>query len=149
MSVTTVNDIQDHCGLAEGPATKVFNYVDSATRKIKELISSDVYEQVAGDQGDANYDPMQRAESYLCLYFALPFLNLRPTEIGGLVKTVGYGEMQTEQLMGLGELKAYQIKLYQMAIGLLERLITQIPEDPDKAKKADIQSYDAGIIQIA
>lgn len=149
MPITTALKIAEHCLLDTDPAGKVFTYADQAEAKLRFLLTSETYDEVKAEgAGQENFDNLQRAESYLSLYFALPFLNLRPTELGGLSKIIGYGEHQTEQLMGLGELKGYRGRFYEMAIGLLEDIREQVPEDPEDFKEAGIDSYDAGPFTI-
>ena len=60
-----------------------------------------------------------RAEALLCLHQALPFLNMRPTEKGGLIDEIS-GIETGARLVSPGRLEGYRRKIYNQAEALIE-----------------------------
>lgn len=79
-------------------------------------------EIVALGAGEKHYVALQRAEALMATYYALPFLNMRLTENGGLSRAVGIAEGQND-LMSNQEMEAYRRTVYGRAYELLRKLL--------------------------
>lgn len=141
MPITDADAVQEHTQLRSKAADKLFGFAEHAEKRLRELVSDDTYDEIKGDPEHDDYDALQRAESLLCFFYGVQFVNLRPTELGGFSKIIGYGDQQTEQLMSHRELLSYRSKIYGMALELIEDLL---PDLDDEA-----ESYDAGPFSVA
>lgn len=140
MPVTDVPAIKTHTLLDTDPAEKVANYADEAEATLRVLVTDAVYDDIAGGS-DAKYEKLQRAESYLCLWAAIPFLNLRPTDTGGLSKIIGYGDQTHEKLMSKAELDSYRGRFYAEAVNVIDDIRPGLDGSEDV--------YNAGPLTIA
>lgn len=142
MAITTSADIAQFTQIKQKAAEKLFSFASQAEHRLRELLTDKIYESTAAkDPGDSGYQALLHSESLLCLYFGFSFLNLRPTDLGGFSKLIGYGQESSEALMSHRELEAYRQQIYSMAVELIESLR---PDIDDKTK-----SYDAGVVAIA
>lgn len=112
-------------------ANKLDTNIDRASIDVIALIGQSTYTTLSAlPDADADRERADRAESALALYYAMPFLNLRWTEIGGLVRAVGFDQGRTE-LMSKRELDAYRGELYKEAMTLLSEWITEETDADD------------------
>ena len=92
MAITTAQKIQEVCSLEQRVANKVEEYITDAEFKIRELITDAKYEEIRDDSSHEYYERVQRAESVLAYYYALPFIALRHDGGGGFVTATGFNE---------------------------------------------------------
>ena len=101
------------------------------TRKAKEEITSDGYDDIVSKgAGNEDYEALQEAESLLFVYFALPRMNLRVTEKGGLQRRTGVVDNEND-LMSYSEMNEYRSDAFGDAMDILEDIA------PDRATSTD------------
>lgn len=145
--------IQTLTGWSATIGDKVANHLTEAEYKAKEVLStnrtrgeasgtegsdnyktildaeSERYDEIAAlGAGNKHYVALQRAEAKLAIYYALPFLNLRPTEKGGLTKALGNVEGGID-VMGTRELTDVRRELFAQSLETLKRLIRKSEAD--------------------
>ena len=125
MALTDGNTIKLHTQLKQSACDKAAAFVDVAEHKLIELITQAIFDALSG----TDKDRATRAESYLCIYFAMQFSNLRPTDLGGFSKIIGFGDQQTEQLMSKRELESYRQSIYNAAVQQIAELMPQLTQD--------------------
>lgn len=141
--ITNADHIAEATQIKQKAAEKLAGFAGQAEGRLRVLLSGATYEEVAGKApGNSDYQALLRAESLLSLYFGFVFLNLRPTDLGGFSKMIGYGGETSEALMSARELNSYRQGIYGMAVELIEHLRPDIDEET-------ITSYDAGGVVIA
>jgi hypothetical protein len=118
----TAQTIMLATGLDEAAATKSLHALRRAEADVRSLIGNEEYDRVAAieEEGDEEVDDLTEALSLLCLVYALPTLNVRVTEKGGLVSAVGFEQSRTE-LMSQGALQKLQHSMRGQAHSLLRR----------------------------
>lgn len=149
MAIATTATIRTVSGFDEAAATKVADHLPEAVLEAKRLLTtsrssaaatgSEVtggvtytsildritvrYDEiVALGSSDQHYIALQRAEALLAVYFALPYLNMRVTEKGGLARAIGLAE-GVNDLMSNQELEAYRRSIYVLAHEALRMLV--------------------------
>ena len=96
-------------------------------RSYAKTIYNDIRE---GEQSEREYQMLQRAESLLCLYKALPIMALRPTKGGGLVDSVSVTKTTT-RLLPFGKLASYRREIYGQARDLVKDALFEFGLDPN------------------
>ena len=86
-------------------AGRALKQAQAAERETRREVGSDRYDEIV-DAGGAELAQLAAAESAICAAIALPRLNLRPSERGGLIRSAGADQTRTE-FMSLREAKAY------------------------------------------
>lgn len=147
MPITDAAAIKEHTQLTDAASQKVDKFAPLAEERLRQLITDPTYDEIKDDDQHDDHDTLKRAESFMSLYFGFQFLNLRPTEMGGFIKVIGYAE-DNKMMMSARELKSYQAETYQMAIQMLDGIRDVIPEDPDEFDDVDPEIYDAGAFKI-
>lgn len=147
MPLTDASAIQDHTQIKQEAAGKVEKFTPMAEARLRQLITDDKYEAIEGDDTHDGYDTLKRAESLMSLYFGFQYLNLRPTEIGGFTRVIGYGD-SNQMLMSGKELQAYRGRTYDMAVELIDDIRDVLPQDANKFEDVDPGSFDAGPFTI-
>jgi len=128
-----------HTGFPEDLGSKIVIHGDKAEKRLRALISDDTYDDLSSRPAeDPDRERAAQAESLLAVYFALPFLNLRITKTGGIVKTTGLEATQTE-LMSKGEMEKYRYNFLAQALLLIDDLITEEIGEED-----DLKAFDGG-----
>lgn len=126
MPIATIVDIIEHTGLEPDVAQKAERKLPLASQRVRKLVGDLYYEALeAAAEGGEQYERRQRvvqAECLLAYADALPELNLRLTEKGGLVRSTGYGESR-QSLMSKRELDDYRLDLTAQAKALISDLI--------------------------
>ncbi len=124
MALTDQIKVLEHNGLSADLALKVFQYQDEAENLLRQWIGDSKYEEVEANTSHAYYTKVQKAESLLCYAYALPVLNMRVTEKGGVVKMIGLDQMgNANMLMGKRELDSYVRNLIARSRKLVRKLI--------------------------
>lgn len=145
MSLTDKEKIAEHTQLDTKPAERIAAFIPQASRKLKELIGDTKYEEFESNseapQQGSPADRAARAESFLSVFYSFHFLNLRPSNLGGFTKTLGWEE-RSEELMSLSEVNKYRDEIYGAAVELVQDLISELTEDDD-------QVFDAGRFQLS
>ena len=101
-------------------AQRVLAQAPSAERETRREIGTDRYDAIVAAGGD-DLTALAAAESAICAAIALPRLNLRPSERGGLVRSAGADQTRTE-FMSLREVKAYAAEIRMDAERALDEL---------------------------
>lgn len=131
MPLTDKNKIADDTQLDAQASERIAAFIPQAVGKLKEWIGSEKYDELKGqtdpDPG-SQADRARRCESYLSVFYAFHFLNLRPSNMGGFTKTIGWDERQ-EQLMSLSELNAYRDQIYVQAFELISDMVGSVDDD--------------------
>lgn len=128
-SLTNSILIKSHCGIANDNAVaRIAGFIPRGRKLLIDLIGEDLYQDLLGrDEDDPDRQNASRAESYAAVFSSMIFLNLRPTDLGGFSKIIGYGDRQ-EELMGVAELEKYRSLIYNQVVDLIAELVEQ-PED--------------------
>lgn len=121
--------IQEYGFVREKIGDKAAKFVKRASQQMKDWMTADVYGEI--DDQHASYDEARQAESLLALSFALPQLNMRFSDLGGLSKIIGIDSQNSEELMSFFQIKRYQEELRKQAFQLIEGLIPDLDDDPD------------------
>lgn len=128
MQLTDQHLIHQHTGIQKGACERIARYYDEGALLLIDLISNQKYSDLlSADEDDPDRLIASRAASYLCVYAAMPFLNLRPTDLGGFSKVIGYGE-RTEELMSMHEISKYQQVVWSRVTRLVKGLINEQPK---------------------
>lgn len=136
MALATLQNIIDFNGLSYEVAEKVQPYLYEASEKIREWIGDQKYEDMVSagtaaafltaesnrQYADTEFSNTQRAEAILAFAYALPRLNMRLSEKGGLLKATGFAE-SINQIMGKRELDAYAHEIIARARLLMREMI--------------------------
>lgn len=122
--------IQEYGFVREKIGDKAEKFVNRASQQMKDWLTADVYGEI--DDEHTNYDEARQAESLLALSFALPQLNMRFSDLGGLSKIVGLDSQTSEELMSFFQVKRYQEELRKQAFQLIESLVPDLDDDPDQ-----------------
>lgn len=129
MPIADAISIALHSGLEAPVATKAAVRASSAERDARILIGDEEYDRIlelapnsVSDDIDEEYAVLLEAESLLCVAHALPTLNVRVSEKGGLVSEVGF-EHTRAVLLSSNQVKAYQREFRQQAHSLLARFL--------------------------
>ena len=120
--LTNAEKIEEHTGFDAKASLRVFGFVASAKKEIIGWIGADKYDELTS-AASPDAEEAARSESFLSLYFGMPFLNLRPTQLGGFSRQIGWDD-RGEQLMSKSEMEQYRTTIYNMAKSLIEDLIT-------------------------
>ena len=84
-------------------------------------VESERYDEIeALGSDDKHYEALQRAEALMAVYYALPTMNLRMTEAGGI--SLAIDVEGTRSLMSQREMEAYRRSYYSQASEVLEKL---------------------------
>ncbi len=125
MPLTNSQKILEYTSFPQDLVGKLDPHIQKAEKRLRSLISDDLYEDLyTRHQADPDRQRATHAESLLSVYFAFPFLNLRPTTRGGFVKATGVDQSRNE-LMGKGEMERYRYRLYQQALELIADMVVQ------------------------
>ncbi|HHL73208.1 MAG TPA: hypothetical protein ENJ29_11935 [Bacteroidetes bacterium] len=120
MALVTDSDVISWCSLPTELSGKLTNHIEKASRLFESLVGTTKYTALSALQGtDPDRKRADHAESLLSCYFALPFLNLRFTTSGGLVKAVGFDQSRTE-IMNKREMEGYRRMYYKQAMQLID-----------------------------
>jgi len=92
MPLTTIQDIEESNNLSLRLATKVFEFQIEAEELLVDWIGQAKYTEIEADPSHTYYARLKRAETILCYYYALPTLNQRQSQDGGLLRQVGISE---------------------------------------------------------
>ena len=102
-----------------------------AERRVRREITSDGYDDIeAAGPGSDDFEALKEAESLIVAYIALPRLNLRLTEKGGLQRRTGVVDNEND-LMSKAEMDAYR----EDWLGEANDLLAEIA--PDEATGTD------------
>lgn len=138
MGLATVADIETINDLEYVVALKVSLRLYDAEQHIRRWIGDQKYEDMvtAGSAADyktaeadrtyadTEYTNARRAEAMLAYSMALPRLNMRLTNMGGLVRNLGTDPLgNTNMLMSKRELDSYAREIYQQARSLCREMI--------------------------
>lgn len=128
-----------HTGFSEDLGQKLILHAGKAEKRLRALISDDTYEELSSrPAADPDRERVAQAESLLSVYFALPFLNLRITKTGGIIKTTGLEPTQTE-IMNKTEMEKYRYNFLSQALLLIDDLILE-----DIGEAGDLKAFDGG-----
>ncbi|NBC16713.1 MAG: hypothetical protein GVY18_05265 [Bacteroidetes bacterium] len=130
MPIADATTIADHTGLEAAIANTAASHLGRAERDLRSVLGADrtdtsksEYDRiVALGTGHDDYQALQEAESLLAVAYAMPFLNLRPTEKGGLVTAVGFDASRVE-LMRTFDARRLSRMIRQQAHGRIDYLI--------------------------
>jgi hypothetical protein len=147
MSIATSTTIQAVTGFNATIGSKIEDHLNEAEIECKRILStSRTRGEATGTEGADNirtvldvererydeivalgssnkhYIALQRAEALLATYYALPFLNMRLTEEGGLMRAIGLVEGQRD-LMSNMEMEAYRRSIYAQVYAILMKLL--------------------------
>ena len=122
MPLTNLNKIESHNNLTYKVAVKVENFADEAEDMVRKWIGDTKYNEVAASESHTYYSKVQKAESLLSYGLALPVLNMKLTEEGGLIKSTGFAE-SSNSIMGKWEMDSYSRNLFARARQLLRKLL--------------------------
>jgi len=122
MAITTAILIAKHLSIESRVANKAFEYNLEATEHLKLLISEGMYDTIAADTTHEHYAKVQRAESILCYFFALPDLSVRGDSEGGFVSSTGFNESRVA-LSGARTVDHYARRQYARVKLLLRELL--------------------------
>lgn len=129
MALTSEQKIKSHTGVSAHAAKRIEQFLDEAALLLQDLISKSLYEDLeAAPTNDEKKLIAERAESYLCVYAALPFLNLRFTDLGGLSKIIGFGD-RSEELMSQYESAKYQAAIWSRVQNLVRQIVDENAAD--------------------
>lgn len=138
MGLATIIEIVQVNGLEVSQATAAEFSLYEAEQTIRQWVGDEKYEDMltAGsaaayktsesnrEYSDIEYTNSVRAEAMLAFAYALPRMNMRITEKGGLVKMIGLDPMgNANMLMGKRELDAYARDIVSKARMLMRELI--------------------------
>ncbi len=103
---------------------------DEAVIEAKRILGTTRYDEVVAlGTADASYVTLTKVLARFSFWAAFPMLNLRLTEKGGFIRSIGLAETSTE-LMSRREMAAYRSDLYRKAKTLLETLHTSVADQP-------------------
>lgn len=122
MPLTNQSKVESHNNLTYEVASKVFEFADEAEEMVRKWIGDSKYDEIAADTSHSFYSKAQKAESLLAYGLALPLLNMRVSEKGGLVKNTGFSE-SVNDIMSKRELDSYCRNLFARARNLLRKLL--------------------------
>lgn len=107
---------QETLGFPDYTVEKLQPHLPAAEKKLLELFGSDLYQSLLDAPAD---DPIRQdavlANAYLAGYYALPFLNLKPSELGGFTTQTGF-EASLNTIMSKRELDDYRKSMYNTAM---------------------------------
>ena len=138
MALADSNSIQQYGFVKEKIADKAAVYVSLAAIRVKHWITAAVYDALESESDEETL--VKQAESLMALAMALPQLNMRFSDLGGLSKIIGIPGENTEELMSFTQVKQYQEQLKKTAFELIEALVPELDDDP--------ASFDAGSFSI-
>lgn len=128
-----------HTGFPEELGQKLALHISKAEKRLRALISDATYDELFSRPAeDPDRERAVQAESLLAVYFALPFLNLRITKTGGIVKATGMEATQTE-IMSKNEMEKYRYNFLAQALLLIDDLITE-----ETGEEGDLKAFDGG-----
>lgn len=124
--ITDKTDISEALGLgnnADQLAELAMKHQPDAMRYLRARLGNLYDDLVDEDETAQGRLQAKRAEAMLSLSYALPFVNFRITESGGLSRLIGMtaGDSR-EELMSAQELKKYAVMIRSQAIELLQGL---------------------------
>jgi len=125
MSLAVVLDVINEGNLSIDTESDVIQrQLDIANLEVEKLLGANYAKVVAGTDG---YDAddliiVTKAEAVLSLYFLVPVINTKSIADGGITRSVGLGESQTEYL-SQGEALQLANKYRAKAMSLLEDYI--------------------------
>lgn len=127
-------DIQNSLGFSlngEELSDKALIHVPQAERYLRNRVSDSVYSAAQTAGSGADYDALKQAEAMLAVSYALPYVNMRLTETGGLSKVIGMADMDSrEELLTFGQIKQIQKELVSQANEITQHLIP-VSEDEE------------------
>lgn len=130
MPFADANTISIHTQIGDKAAGKAVRFVPQAAAELKSLISAATYDSLlASGDGTEGYSECEQAESLLALSFALPFINLRPTDRGGLSRIIGLDSQTSEEIMSAREMERYTGLMKQQAAALVAGLAPEVDAD--------------------
>lgn len=122
MPLTTIQEIESVNNLSQRLAERVFEFQIEAEELLYDWISETKYNEIEADTSHIYYARLKRAETMLCYYFALPTLNQRQSQDGGLLRQVGISEA-TNVIMSTRELNSAARSVQSRARRLIRDLI--------------------------
>lgn len=136
MALAKLQDIADNNDLTYEVASKVEKYLNRAEQQMRRWIGDEKYEDMLAvetaaayktaesnrEYADTEYANVVEAESLVAFALALPRLNMRLQEKGGLVKSTGFAESMNS-LMGKRELDSYVRDINAQAKLLVQEII--------------------------
>lgn len=122
--------IQEHCAISNDKAAgRLEGFVPRARLLLIDFIGIDRYNELLALPAD---DPVRqtasRAESYATVFSGMLFLNLRPTDLGGFSRIIGYADRQ-EELMGVAEVEKYRSLIWSQMVDLVSHIHTPDPDE--------------------
>jgi hypothetical protein len=139
-------EINDSLGLTlngEELSTRALVHVPQAERYLRNRVSDSVYSAAQTAGTGADYEALKQAEAMLAVSYALPYVNMRLTETGGLSKVIGMADMDSrEELLTFNQIKMIQKELVSQANELTQHLIPT-SEDPE-----NVQAGGLGLMAI-
>ena len=121
--------IAEHTQIPVKAAKKAFRFIPQARAELRSVIGADTYDSVHSTGSGTDHDKCEQAESLLALSFALPLLNLRPTDRGGLSKAIGMAAENVEQLMSAREMERYAGIIRLQAIEIVADLVPEYDDE--------------------
>ena len=141
MIISSAQDITDSLGLTlngTSLAEKAFAHAKRAERYLRGRVTDAVYD-AAENTSDDNHETLKSAEAMLAVSYALPFVNLRVTETGGLTKVIGLNDLESrEELLTPRAVDRLRHQLKAEADELTAHLVP-VPSDD-----ADVDQVEAG-----
>lgn len=133
MPLTSPQKVIEHTGFPQSLVEKIARHIAMAETWMRKIIGDTTYDDLSTrHKADPDRQRATRAESLLSVYFAMPVLNLRPTDRGGFVKATGIDQgpnQSRNELMGINEMERYRYKIYRQAMELIEDMILQEDDD--------------------
>lgn len=144
--VVTPTDISEALGLTlngEQLAERSFAHVKRAERYLRARVGDAAYDAASTSSNDENYPALRTAEAMLAVSYALPFINLRITDTGGLSKVIGMNDLESrEELISPGQVYRIQRRVKADADEITAHLVA-VPADDN-----DVDSVAAGKMDL-
>ncbi len=139
--ITSAADIKTYSGINLTPAAKVLPYQPAAERKLRQLLGTDQYDElVAALPGDVDAKSAALAECLLALHLSAQILGFRAVDDGGLARTIGAGDYETELMSPRQTAELAQL-IYGKALEAIRHLIPDIAIDDTIFKtQADVDA---------